>query len=807
MNNDDVMIDALSTDEESGETSILDLSSLGDFENKADKSGISSESESNSPDRVLLGSAVSANEDKDEDPQTKYDKSSHGETLYDNTASMLESRSISAENGIKLLRKSADEGCASALIYLGRIYGDRKSALYDPDLSFKCFSEAAERGFEEGYYYLGVCRLHGIGCESDPAAAVELLLRGGELGHIPSISTLGICREKGVGCEIDYPMAVKLYERAAECDDPIAINNLGGCYFYGHGVVKDKERAVSLYTRASELGNSNATCRLGICLEDGDGCERDAAAAFECYKKAAESGNPLGAYRLALCYDRGIGVEQNFAKAFSCYNRSATGGYAPAMYEAGMMRKEGRGTKKNAIGAYKLFSQAAEKGLSDAKYELGNCYIEGKGTVKNAGLAYLCYLEAFESDGTNAKAAFRLGLCNLKGIGTQKDDGVALEWFCRGAELGSSSAAYMKGECYFYGVGVEKDSQKAVESYKDALSDKMTGEISTDAYLSLAECEENGIGTEVDAEEAALLYKNAADSDNAEAMYNLGRLMLSGVNLSSIGSGARTVILRAARSEYPPAMLAMGIFADEGRGVAKNAQDAERWYTKTIGAQSRSLPDLDEFPQRFFDRAERASSARVEAQYRLGMLLTKKEPSVRSYISAFENIAFAASLGHAGAQKEISGIYLHGGDLKSYYESALAERKDDAAVSKAVAVAMNKLGDAYFDGKTLVKKNEAAAARCYKIAAEAGDVDGAYSYGWCLRHGAGLNENDALAVKWLKIAADRGSINAAYSYGLCCEEGSGTGIKNKREARSYYRKAAAAGHLEAARRYMALSDK
>ena len=95
----------------------------------------------------------------------------------------------------------------------------------------------------------------------------------------------------------------------------------------------------------------------------------------------------------------------------------------------------------------------------------------------------------------------------------------------------------------------------------------------------------------------------------------------------------------------------------------------------------------------------------------------------------------------------------------------------------------------------------------YKFSAELGMVDACYSYGWCLRHGVGVNENDAEAVKWLKIAADRGNSNAAYSYGLCCEEGAGTGIRNKREALYYYRAAAMSGHLEAAQRYMILSDR
>ena len=273
----------------------------------------------------------------------------------------------------------------------------------------------------------------------------------------------------------------------------------------------------------------------------------------------------------------------------------------------------------------------------------------------------------------------------------------------------------------------------------------------------------------------------------------------------TFGYSFQLACLRAARNEYPPAMLAMGIFADEGRGVAKNSSDAERWYTKTVASPAKILPMIDEFPERFAERSSALGSARTEAQYRLGMLLAKSEPSMQAYMKAFENIAFAASLGHQGAQTEIARIYLHGGDLKAYYESPVSDRSAEAITKEILGGAINKLGDAYFDGKALVQKNETTAARCYKIAAELGDIDASYSYGWCLRHGVGLNENDAEAVKWLKSAADRGNINAAYSYGLCCEEGSGTGIKNKRDARSYYRKAASAGHIEAAKRYMALS--
>jgi TPR repeat protein len=295
-------------------------------------------------------------------------------------------------------------------------------------------------------------------------------------------------------------------------------------------------------------------------------------------------------------------------------------------------------------------------------------------------------------------------------------------------------------------------------------------------------------------------------------MYSVGRITMSGIIKDTEHVSARGYILRSARNGYVPAMLAMGIFAEEGRGVDKNLSDAEKWYSRTVNSEARNAPELYEFPERFQERARTDAESRIEAQYRLGMILSHNDPSLKSYIKAFGYVASAASMGHEDAQLEISRIYVHGGDLKNYYESytsidkAAFENGDAYPGKEILGNAMNKLGDAYFDGKSLVEKNKAAATRCYKIAAELGNVDASYSYGWCLRHGSGIRENDVEAVKWLKIAADKGNANAAYSYGLCCEEGSGTGIKNRREALHYYRAASAMGHSEAAQRYKKLSD-
>lgn len=723
--------------------------------------------------------------------------------VYRMTAEYLQTVGANVDKAIIILRAAASKGCAEAYIDLGRLYAEVGSPLMNKAQAFECFSNAVS--LNQGYYYLGLCYINGIGCKKNAEKAVSIFLDGAESGEDDCLCALGICREFGIGCEIDYEMAVALYTRAAENDHATAINNLGGCYFHGHGVAVDKEYATELYMKAAELGNSNAECRLGICCEEGDGCKKDENAAFAHYEIAAKAFNPIALYRLALCYDNGIGTEQNYATAFEKYLLSAKKGCATAMYEAGLMLKYGRGTHKNPDEAYRWFTEAANRGISDAEYEVGNCYFEGLGAVRNYEYAFLRYRNAFDMNSQNSSAALKIGICYLRGLGVAKNTQNAFSWFCKGAELNSRTAIYMMGECYYYGIGVEQDFEKAVESYELAMSyQKNYTERSVKCILALAQCLEMGIGAEKDHVRALALYKMASEYDDAEAMYKTGIAILRGIGMRAEYGASRLFILRAARKGYVPAMLMMGVFADEGKGIKRSAEDAKHWYTKAASSELGSGRGNYEFPARIADGERLIADAKVEAQYRLGIFLAHAEGDMKDYIAAFENISHAAAMGHEKAQAEIAGIYVHGGDLKRYYENEASFNVSEAS-KETMGEAMNKLGDSFYDGKNILKKNRAFATSCYRIAAELGNADASYSYGWCLRHGSGIAENEAEAVKWLKIAADKGNVNAAYSYALCCEEGAGTGIKNNREARSYYRKAASGGHVDAAKRFVLLS--
>ena len=253
-----------------------------------------------------------------------------------------------------------------------------------------------------------------------------------------------------------------------------------------------------------------------------------------------------------------------------------------------------------------------------------------------------------------------------------------------------------------------------------------------------------------------------------------------------------------------------------------DAFDTEREYEITFWAKNdtnvtqtriyeKAIRDFEALYPNIHVELKLYTEAKIKAQYRYGMSLGSNGVTMQSYVEAFEYIALAASMGYNQAHNEIAKMHSAGGDLASYFEGpffvpdSYVETSDSLYSKAMLGEAMNKLGDTFFEGKT-IRKNEAAAARCYRFAAELSNVDAAYSYGWCLRHGVGVHENDAEAVKWLKMAADKGNANAAYSYGLSCEEGSSTGVKNKREALYYYRMAAGAGHREAAERFLMLSE-
>lgn len=693
--------------------------------------------------------------------------------------------------------RSAKGNDVDAFIALGGLFSDASTDDYNPTLAFEYYSRAATQGNLDGLYNRGLMLSQGVGCDKNTELALECFDVGARQKDMRCLCSLGICYEYGVGCDVDYTRAVECYSQAADRAYAPAVNNLGGCYYYGHGVARDRKKALELFERAALFGDTNAMTRLGLCYESGVDCQKDEKKAFGYFARAAQYNNAIAAYKAALCYESGIGVDTDFKKAFSNFELAASLGHTQAMWHTANYLSDGVGTQRDYWEAFKWYSRGAEAGHADCYLQMAHFAFKGVGTVKNYSKAFSCYNKAYELGTDKKECAIRIGVCYLRGLGVKENRVHALEWFKKAAAAGSADGIFLCGESYFFGSGCEQDYKVASQYYTLAAREEHTR-----AMLSLAICYEQGLGVPQSNKKAAILYKRASNHDNAEANFRLANLIYEN---GGSEDGVKALLFRASNKGHAMAALWLGEFYEQGLGMPQNFDKAAEKYLNAMAlgmAKQKTL--LFSMPERDKENRDRIHSAAVRATYKLGLLRGRHSRSAGDYTRAFEYIAGAAATGSIEAQAEISRIYASGGDLQAYFK---LERQTDEPTPVAIGDAMNKLGDTWYEGKPLLTKNDRAAVKCYRISADLGNANAAYSLGWCLRHGVGVAVNDVEAAKWLKKAADLGNAHAAYSYGLCCEEGSGMELPNLREAATYYRKAAAAGHTEARKRHLRILGK
>lgn len=106
--------------------------------------------------------------------------------------------------------------------------------------------------------------------------------------------------------------------------------------------------------------------------------------------------------------------------------------------------------------------------------------------------------------------------------------------------------------------------------------------------------------------------------------------------------------------------------------------------------------------------------------------------------------------------------------------------------------ALYRFASAYWSGKA-VAKDEAAAVKFFRKAAEQGHDTAQYDLGWCYENGRGVKRNDAEAVGWYRKAAEQDNALAQNNLGVCYENGQGV-QRDYAAAVEWYRKAAEQGN-------------
>jgi uncharacterized protein len=175
---------------------------------------------------------------------------------------------------------------------------------------------------------------------------------------------------------------------------------------------------------------------------------------------------------------------------------------------------------------------------------------------------------------TVASAASRRGLYQLgRAYAANQQLPEAVSAYRKAADKGSTSAMIELGVLLATGSGVGKDEAQARKLFERAAAGG-----NPRGATNLAALSETG-GAPDPVQTRAALAK-AAETNSAEAQYQLGMMIAEGIGGPKDDVAARGLFEKAAAQDHPGALERMGAFAQSGRGGPQDASAAKAYYEK-----------------------------------------------------------------------------------------------------------------------------------------------------------------------------------------------------------------------------------
>lgn len=401
----------------------------------------------------------------------------------------------------------------------------------DNTKAFDLFSQAAELGSAEGYYYLGCAyqtpEYHDI-VDADYKKSTEAFEKAYDLGYSLAGVKLGQVYEYGSGVRTDYKKAKVYYEEALAEGFVEANYGLGSLYYDGKGVKEYKKKAKEYFQLAAESEDPSwavsAYDRLAKIEEYGDSYVNGTVYDYDNedgravnYEKVIEylteanelctwNGDYLALLQSAYAKNDDTENAENYKNQFLawCEKAESVENVRYLVSACNMYRSRGYADFDEAK-AHEYCLKAAELGDANAMNGVGYDYMHGRGVEQN----YEAAIEWYE------KAAELGESFSMNNIGyvyqfAYEDYETALEWYEKAAELGEPTSMNQIGYVYkkFY-----EDTKTAKEWHQRAIDLGMTTALVNMAYILLDEGDETG---------AFSMFQEAADIGDYAGMRALG---------------------------------------------------------------------------------------------------------------------------------------------------------------------------------------------------------------------------------------------------------------------------------------------
>jgi TPR repeat protein len=174
---------------------------------------------------------------------------------------------------------------------------------------------------------------------------------------------------------------------------------------------------------------------------------------------------------------------------------------------------------------------------------------------------------------SSRRALYQLG--RAYAANQQVPEAVAV--YRKAADKGSTSAMVELGVLLATGAGVPKDEAQARKLFERAAQAGNARGATNRAALPKTDA--SGAPSDDPVKARALLAK-AAETNSAEAQYQLGLMTAEGIGGPQDDAAARALFEKAAAQGHVGAMVQMGAFAQAGRGGPKDESAAKAYYEK-----------------------------------------------------------------------------------------------------------------------------------------------------------------------------------------------------------------------------------
>lgn len=279
--------------------------------------------------------------------------------------------------------------------------------------------------------------------------------------------------------------------------------------------------------------------------------------------------------------------EKDYDSAYKFFQTSVDLENIDAIYELSECYYWGRGSDINYDKSISLIRLGLDKENNNCLFLMGQAFDNGNGVDKDIDKAKTYYRRVIDECSDKkviSKAQGNLAIILWNEINSESDKLTVIQLYKESIKNGNEVSMYNLGKIFDDGNKVDRDYLVAYDYYRMAAEHNYP-----DAQAELGWMYEKGHGVPQDYYKSSYWYNLAAKNNHLVAMVNLGNHYMNGNGVEcnkekGFSLYMRAYALRKNDESIPTLLYLIANSYEFGNGVARDCQEAIRWYERARDA-------------------------------------------------------------------------------------------------------------------------------------------------------------------------------------------------------------------------------